>query len=189
MEIVSNTPTEPSPESTTLDAVEAEIRLAFAEANALALTAKGNARAAVLRMADVGQYLLIGREMVSGAKGEWIVGLGLSLDSASKAITLHRNRDQLELALWPADVAKTGAQLIGLLPPPGSANRDTNDPERSTGSSTLWVSHAGKLQKSLFELFNSRPLDQWRDDEREHVRVALQPLVDVYLQATGQKLA
>jgi hypothetical protein len=32
-------------------------------------------------------------------------------------------------------------------------------------------------------------LDQWRDDEREHVRVALQPLVDVYLEATGQKLA
>jgi len=173
----------------TLDAIEQQAKQQYALAQSLASNAKVSARQAILAMADCGQMLLMGREHVRGGKAEWIASLGIPLPDADKAVFLARNRDQLVLDLWPQDVAKVGAQLIGLLPPPGSANRDTNDPERTTGASSLWVSHAGKLQKSLFELFNSRPLDQWRDDEREHVRVALQPLVDVYLEATGQKLA
>jgi hypothetical protein len=173
----------------TLDAIEQQAKQQYALAQSLAADAKVSARQAILAMADCGQMLLMGREHVRGGKAEWIASLGIPLPDADKAVFLARNRDQLVLDLWPQDVAKVGAQFVGLLPPPGSSNRSTDDPERSTGAANHWLAYAGKLNRGLNDLFGSRPLDQWRDDEREHVRVALQPLVDVYLEATGQKLA
>lgn len=163
-----------------LAAIESQAKAKYAEALNQAVQAKQWAREAVMAMAECGTLLLMGREHVRGSKSEWVLGLGIPLDHADKAVSLARNRDQLELELWPADVAKLGAQFVGLLPPPGSANREQNDPERTTGASGLWLSHAGKLQKSLFELFNARPLDAWRDDERENLRVSLKPLVEIF---------
>ena len=131
-------------------------------------------------MADCGQMLLMGREHVRGAKGEWIVSLGIPLADADKAVFLARNRDQLELDLWPQDVAKVGAQFVGMLPPPGSSNRATDDPERSTGVPNSWFSHANKLQRGLTDLFASRPVTAWREDERANVKLSLKPIVDLY---------
>lgn len=173
MEIVEST-------TLTLDAIEQQARDKYALAQHLAATAKYTARDAVLAMADCGTMLLMGREHVRGPKGEWIVGLGIPLADADKAVFLARNREQLELDLWPSDIAKVGAQFCGLLPPPGSANRAENDPERSTGAPNHWLSYAGKLNRGLVELFNSRPVDRWRDDERTNVKLALKPIVELY---------
>jgi hypothetical protein len=164
----------------TLPVIETEIRSAYAEANALALTAKGNARAAVLRMADCGQMLMVAKDHIKGNRAEWLESLGIDPDKAAKAIHLARNRDQLELDLWPADMAKLGAQMLGILPPPGSSGREENDPERTTGASTHWLTYAGKLQRSVADLFARKPVDQWRDDERESLRVSLKPIVEIY---------
>lgn len=164
----------------TLDAIEQEAKAKYALAQHLAATAKESARDAVLAMAECGQMLLMGREHVRGPKGEWIVGLGIPLEMADKAVFLARNREQLELDLWPADVAKVGAQFVGLLPPPGSANRAENDPERTTGAPNHWLSYAGKLQRGLGDLFSSRPVEEWRVDERENVKLALKPIVELY---------
>ena len=172
MEIVNNT--------LTLEAIESRAREQYALAHRLATEAKASARDAVLAMADCGQMLLLGREHVRGAKGEWIVGLGISLADAEKAVFLARNREQLELELWPQDVAKVGAQFVGLLPPPGSSNRATDDPERSTGVPSGWFSHANKLQRGLTDLFASRPVTAWREDERANVKLSLKPIVDLY---------
>ena len=173
MEIVEQT-------TLTLEAIEQEAKAKYAMAQHLAATAKESARDAVLAMADCGQMLLMGREHVRGSKSEWVAGLGIPLTDADKAVFLARNREQLELDLWPADVAKIGAQFVGLLPPPGSANRAENDPERSTGAPNHWLSYAGKLNRGLVELFNSRSVEQWREDERTNVKLALKPIVELY---------
>lgn len=166
--------------SLTLPTIEDEIRAAYAEANALALTSKNNARAAVLRMADCGQMLIVAKDHVRTNRVEWLKSLGIDPDKASKAIHLARNREQLELDLWPADIAKLGAQMLGILPPPGSYSREENDPERSTGTPNHWLIHAGKLQRSFSDLFSRKPVEQLRADERESLRVALKPIVDIY---------
>lgn len=166
--------------SQALEAIETRAREQYALAHRLATEAKASARDAVLAMADCGQMLLLGREHVRGAKGEWIVGLGIPLADAEKAVFLARNREQLELDLWPQDVAKVGAQFVGLLPPPGSSNRATDDTERSTGVPCSWFTHANKLQRGLTDLFASRPVAQWREDERANVKLSLKPIVDLY---------
>jgi hypothetical protein len=163
-----------------LEAIESRAREQYALAQSLAASAKTSAREAVLAMADCGQMLLMGREHVRRAKGEWIVGLGIPLADADKAVFLARNRDQLELDLWPQDVAKIGAQFVGMLPPPGSSNRATDDPERSTGVPSGWFTHANKLQRGLTDLFAARPIAQWREDERANVKLSLKPIVELY---------
>jgi hypothetical protein len=168
------------PTTLTLDAIEQRAKEQYALAQHLAATAKESARDAVLAMAGCGDMLLMGREHVRGPRGEWIAGLGIPLADADKAVFLSRNREQLELELWPQDIAKVGAQFCGLLPPPGSANRTEHDPERTTGAPNHWLSYAGKLNRGLAELFNSRPVDQWRDDERTNVKLALKPIVALY---------
>jgi hypothetical protein len=160
--------------------IENEIRRTYHEANALSIQANGTARNAVMKMAECGLFILMGKEKYRGNKVEWIRSLGIKEDVAEKAVHLARNRDQLELALWPSDIAKMGAQIIGMLPPPSSANRMTDDPERSTAPANSWLTHAGKLQKAFKELFTARPITHWREDERENVRFALRPLVDLY---------
>jgi hypothetical protein len=164
----------------TLEAIETRAREQYALALRHAVDAKASAREAVLSMADCGQMLLMGREHVRGAKGEWIVGMGIPLADADKAVFLARNRDQLELDLWPQDVAKIGAQFVGMLPPPGSSSRATDDPERSTGVPSGWFTHSNKLQRGLAELFASRPVTAWREDERTNVKLSLKPIVDFY---------
>jgi hypothetical protein len=164
----------------TLEAIEQRAKEQYTLAQHLAATAKDAARDAVLAMADCGQMLLMGREHVRGPKGEWIVSLGIPLADADKAVFLARNREQLELELWPQDIAKVGAQFCGLLPPPGSANRSEHDPERTTGAPNHWLSYAGKLNRGLVELFNSRPVAEWRVDERTNVKLALKPIVELY---------
>jgi hypothetical protein len=168
------------PTTLTLEAIEQRAKEQYALAQHLAATAKESARDAVLAMAGCGDMLLMGREHVKGPKGQWIVGLGIPLADADKAVFLSRNRDQLELALWPQDIAKVGAQFVGILPPPGSANRGTDDPERSTGASGHWLSHVGKLSSAFDHLFSTRPLESWRQDERDNVKQALQPIVELY---------
>ena len=167
---------------TTLGVIEDEIKKAYAEANALALTAKQNARAAIMRLADCGDMILLGREQIKGGvnKVEWIESLGISADKSEKAISLARNREQLELELWPSDVAKLGAQLIGILPPHASAQRIEDDPERTTKVSTHWISYVGKINNSLKELIENKPLNTWREDEKQNVKVALKPIIDLY---------
>jgi hypothetical protein len=165
-----------------LGAIEDEIKRAFAEANALAVTAKQDARAAIMRLADCGDMILLGREQIKGGvgKSEWIESLGISVEKSEKAISLARNREQLELELWPSDVAKLGAQLIGILPLNVSAQRMQNDPERTTKTSTHWITYVGKINDSLKQLFTSKPLSNWREDEKQNVKVALKPLIDLY---------
>jgi hypothetical protein len=77
-------------------------------------------------------------------------------------------------------MAKLGAQMLGILPPPGSSGREENDPERTTGASTHWLTYAGKLQRSFTDLFTRKPVEQWRADERESLRVSLKPIVEIY---------
>jgi hypothetical protein len=77
-------------------------------------------------------------------------------------------------------MAKLGAQMLGILPPPGSSGREENDPERTTGASTHWLTYAGKLQRSFTDLFARKPVEQWRADERESLRVSLKPIVEIY---------
>ena len=163
-----------------LATLETEIRTAYREANEFSLRAKETAREAVLRMADCGQLILLAKEHVRGNRQAWLTSLGIEPAKASKAVYLAKNRDQLELDLWPADMAKLGAQILGILPPPSSANRQENDPERTTASNNSWFTLAGKLQKAVKELVSNRPVSKWRQDERENLRLALKPLVDLY---------
>jgi hypothetical protein len=165
---------------TTLGVIEGEIKKAYAEANALALTAKQDARAAIMRLADCGEMILLGREQIKGSKTEWIESLGISADRSEKAVCLARNREQLELDLWPSDVAKLGAQLIGILPPHASAQRVEDDPERTTKVTTHWIAYVGKINNSFKQLFDSKPLSTWREDEKQNVKIALKPIFDLY---------
>lgn len=167
------------PKTNVLGAIEKEIKQAYAEANLLASKAKSDGRAAILKMADVGQYILLGREHIRD-KTQWIASLGIENSIADKAVHLARNRDQLELELWPSDVAKLGAQIVGILPPHVSQLRGENDPEKSTEANNHWLNYAGKLQKSFNEIFKSKPIEKWRTDEREAIRVALRPLIEIY---------
>ena len=162
-----------------LEAIEKEIKLAYSEANFLASKAKSDGRAAILKMADVGQYILIGREHIKD-KNQWLNNLGIDTSIAEKAVHLARNRDQLELDLWPSDVAKLGAQIVGILPPHVSQLRGQNDPERTSESNNHWLNYAGKLQKSFSGMFKTKPIEKWRPDEKESIRVALKPLIDIY---------
>lgn len=164
----------------TLEAIEAQARNQYATAQRLAADAKASAREAILAMANCGQMLLLAREHVRGSKAQWVASLGIPLGDADKAVFLARNRDQLELDLWPQDVAKVGAQLVGLLPPPGSSNRATDDPERSAGVPNTWFLHATKLQQRLTDLVATRPVAAWREDERANVKLSLKPIVDLY---------
>lgn len=167
------------PKTDVLGAIEKEIKQAFAEANLLAAKAKSDGRAAILKMADVGQYILLGREHIRD-KAQWIASLGIEQSIADKAVHLARNRDQLELELWPSDVAKLGAQIVGILPPHVAQLRGENDPEKSTEANNHWLNYAGKLQKSFNDIFKSKPIEKWRTDEREAIRVALRPLIEIY---------
>lgn len=167
-------------EQNSLDALAAQARERYEDAMRLAIDAKATAREAVLAMADCGTMLLLGREQAKAGKGDWLASVGIPLEHADKAVYLARNREQLELDLWPADVAKVGATFVGLLPPPGSANRDVNDPERTIGPTMHWLSFAGKLQRSLSAIATTKPLDQWRDDERQNVKLALKPIVEFF---------
>jgi hypothetical protein len=167
------------PKTDVLGAIEKEIKQAFAEANLLAAKAKSDGRAAILKMADVGQYILLGREHIRD-KAQWISSLGIDQSIADKAVHLARNRDQLELELWPSDVAKLGAQIVGILPPHVAQLRGENDPEKSTEANNHWLNYAGKLQRSLSDVFKTKPIEKWRSDERESIRVALKPIYDLY---------
>jgi hypothetical protein len=44
----------------------------------------------------------------------------------------------------------------------------------------LWLAHAGKLHKSLLDLVTTKPFSDWREDEKENLRVALEPIVKLY---------
>jgi hypothetical protein len=167
------------PKTEVLESIEKEIKQAYAEANVLASKAKSDGRAAILRMADVGQYILLGREHIRD-KAQWITSLGIDNAIADKAVHLARNRDQLELELWPSDVAKLGAQIVGILPPHVSQLRGENDPEKSTEANNHWMNYAGKLQRSLSDIFKTKPIEKWRTDEKDSIRVALKPLYDIY---------
>jgi hypothetical protein len=164
----------------TLPVIEQEIKNAYTEANALAVTAKSNARAAVLRMADCGQMILISKDHVKGNRNQWLTSLGIHPDKAAKAVYLARNRDQLELELWPADMAKLGAQMLGILPPPGSYANADKEPENTGWINNHWLTYAGKLQRSFTDLFTRKPVDQWRQDERESLRIAIKPIAELY---------
>ena len=113
-------------------------------------------------------------------RGAMAESWGIPRDDAEKALWLNRNREQLELELWPQDVAKVSARFCGLLPAPFSEGKEQRDTERPvTGH---WLTYAGKLQRNLSSLISERPLAKWRDDERESMRVALQPIVDLWKQ-------
>jgi hypothetical protein len=167
-------------EPTRINSIEQGIQQAYNEAVALSLEAKHNARAAIMRMADCGDMILIGREQAKSSKREWIANIGIPIDKVEKLIALSRNRDQLELELWPPDVAKLGAQAIGILPQYSLANKQDGDSERTTLPSNNWLTLTGKLNNSLTELFTAKPLSDWRADERQNVKVALKAIVDIY---------
>ena len=172
MEIVTAQPTN-------LKAIEDAAKTRYADALLLASQAKHTARESLTALAECGSLLMLGKEQV-GNRPEWILSLGIPLDHADKAVFLYRNREQLLLDLWPSDVARVGLQFAELLPPPGSANREMNDPERTPGPSRLWLAHAGKLHKSLLDLVTMKPFSDWREDEKENLRVALEPIVKLY---------
>lgn len=172
MEIVTAQPTN-------IEAIETAAKARYAEALLLASQAKHSARESLNALAECGSLLMLGKEQVAN-RPEWILSLGIPLDHADKAVFLYRNREQLLLDLWPSDVARVGLQFAELLPPPGSANRDTNDPERTAGPSRLWLAHAGKLHKSLVDLVTAKPVSDWRDDEKENLRIALAPIVKIF---------
>jgi hypothetical protein len=167
-------------EATRINSIEQSIQQAYNEAVVLSLEAKQNARAAIMRMADCGDMIIIGREQVKTNKREWISSIGIPIDKIEKLISLSRNRHQLELELWPPDVAKLGAQAIGILPQYSLANKQEGDSERTTLPSNNWLTLTGKLNNSLTELFISKPLSDWRDDEKQNVKVALKAIVDIY---------
>lgn len=178
-------------EPTTYLAIAEQARAKYELATNLAITAKDAARDAVLAMADMGAMVELGWEMCRGGKtgddagapatrAGMLESWGIPLDDADKATYLHRNREQLELALWPQDVAKIAGRFVGLLPPPGSAHRSTDDPERTGGAPSHWLSYAGKLHKSVSALFDSKPVEQWRLDERENVKKSLRPIVELW---------
>ena len=167
-------------ETTKINSIEQSIQDAYNEAVVLSLEAKNNARAAVMRMADCGDLILIGREQVRANKREWIANIGIPIDKIEKLIALSRNRDQLELELWPPDVAKLGAQAIGILPQYSLASKQEGDAERSTIPSNNWLTLTGKLNTSLAGLFTTKPLSDWRDDERQNLKVALKAIVEIY---------
>jgi hypothetical protein len=197
MEIVTTTQTHDN----MLDAAKHSARTKYETALHLAATAKDAARDAVLIMAEVGAMLEVGWEATRrgqvgadaggevrdnagdnrpATRGSMAESWGIPRDDAEKALWLNRNREQLELELWPQDVAKVSARFCGLLPAPFSEGKEQRDTERPvTGH---WLTYAGKLQRNLSSLISDRPLAKWRDDERESMRVALQPIVDLWKQ-------
>jgi hypothetical protein len=95
----------------TLPVIEQEIRAAYTEANALAVTAKGNARAAVLRMADCGQMLMVAKDHVRGNRNEWLASLGIDPDKVEFEIEMTIPSSIFELAQLEARNAR--ADLAG----------------------------------------------------------------------------
>jgi len=168
-----------------LDAAKHAARSKYETALHLAATAKDAARDAVLLMAEVGAMLEVGWEATrrgdeATTRSSMAESWGIPRDDAEKALWLNRNREQLELELWPQDVAKVSARFCGLLPAPFSEGKEQRDTERpATGH---WLTYAGKLQRNLSSLISDRPLAKWRDDEKESMRVALQPIVDLWKQ-------
>jgi hypothetical protein len=173
MEIVENN------EQGALHKVGESVQETYREALELAREGREQLRSAVLRLADCGELLISARPMLKGQDwNAWVQTLGIDPTHAQKSVHLARNRDQLELDLWPQDVAKIGAQFVGVLPPSGSSNREENDPERRV--ICHWFQHAGKLTKSLQGLLANREIDDLRADERENLASALKPIADLY---------
>jgi hypothetical protein len=163
-----------------IDALGEDIRAKYNEALKLAGQGRETLRASVLALADCGDMFISSKSLIKGIDvGDWAERLGIDRNHAAKSIHLARNRDQLELDLWPQDVAKIGAQFVGVLPPPGSSNREENDPERGKVA-FHWFSYAGKLTKSLQAMFVGRSLDDMGTEERENLAHALRPIAEVY---------
>ena len=172
-------------ERASLEAIEIAIQSKYGEALDLAGRAKRNQRGAVLAMAGVGELLLMGGELIlktGEPKGEWLARVGVLPDHADKAIFLARNRDQLELDLWPKDVAKVGLKVCDLLPNGGNVVGGENEGGGNRGGRTTqhWLSHTLKLRSSLEALTKDQPIDSWREDERENVKLSLLPIVKFY---------
>lgn len=163
-----------------IDALGESIRAKYDEALRLAGQGRETLRASVLALADCGDMFIASKSLVKGLDvGEWAERLGIDRTHAAKSVHLARNRDQLELDLWPQDVAKIGAQFVGVLPPPGSSNREENDPERGKVL-VHWFSYAGKLTKSLQAMFVGRSIDDMGTEERDNLAHALRPIAEVY---------
>lgn len=182
-----------------LESIEEALKIKYGEALELAGRAKRNQRGAVLAMAGVGELLLMGGELIvkvgwgsvseRESKSEWLARVGVLPDHADKAIFLARNREQLELELWPKDVAKVGLKVCDLLPDMISSNRGDQglgqgetqgkDKARTEGRQTAqhWLSHTIKLRASLDSLAKDQAIMSWRQDERDSVRLALLPIV------------
>lgn len=163
-----------------IDALGDSIRAKYNEALRLAGEGRETLRASVLALADCGDMFISAKSLIKGIDvADWAERLGIDKTHAAKSIHLARNRDQLELDLWPQDVAKIGAQFVGVLPPPGSSNREENDPERGKVA-FHWFSYAGKLTKSLQAMFAGRSLEDMGTEERENLAHALRPIAEVY---------
>ena len=169
-------------ERASLEAIEIAIQSKYGEALDLAGRAKRNQRGAVLAMAGVGELLLTAGEIVRKTgepKGEWLARVGVLPDHADKAIFLARNRDQLELDLWPKDIAKVGLKVCDLLP--HSPLVEPSKPEKTESKTAQhWLSHTIKLRSSLEALTKDQPIESWREDERENVKLSLLPIVKFY---------
>jgi hypothetical protein len=162
-----------------IEALSESIRGKYNEALKLAAEGRETLRASVLALADCGDMLIAAKSILKTEVGRFAESIGIDREHAQKSMHLARNRDQLELELWPQDVAKIGAQFVGVLPPPGSSNREENDPERGKVA-FHWYSYAGKLTKSLQAMFAGRSLDDMGTEERENLAHALRPIAEVY---------
>ena len=170
MEIVENN----------IEKIGVDVAEKYRNAIALASSGRETLRQAVIELANCGEMLVSARSIDSKLD---VLALaeryGMDRGHAQKAIHLSRNRDQLELDLWPQDVAKIGAQFVGVLPPPGSSNREKLDPERGK-IAFHWFTFANKLTQCLQGMLAIRPPEEMTTDERQALDRALRPIVEAH---------
>jgi hypothetical protein len=166
---------------------ELEISLAtkinetYTESLSLAQGAKEQASLAIQKVIECGQYLIEAKQSVGhGNWGTWLSAnvRNLSQDTATR---------YMKLAQTPHDMLKDAYSIrqayicAGILDKPGNPSAGQNhDPD-----GVNWINLLSKMTVQIERLFDTKPISQWADVERETFVERAKPIVKRFLQAGG----
>jgi hypothetical protein len=143
--------------------------------------AKEQMRLAVDKMIECGQYLIEAKQMVGhGNFGSW-------LSSHVTSMSWETANRYMRVASTPAEqlrdaYSKRQAYIAaGILDKPGNTSAGQNhDPDGIN-----WINLLSKMTVQIERLFDTKPISQWADVERETFVERAKPIVKRFLQAGG----
>ena len=162
--------------------IASKINETFAEAHALAETAKGNATAAILKAAECGNYIIEARAQV--ASNHWADWLrdntpAITPETAKSYVRLAKH-EQIELALADANSQRDAMRIIGLLP---TSSRD-GDERRERDDS--WLSPMVRIVGMIQKTIDHRPVTTWPEIERLTFLDRARPIAKAFVEAGGK---